>query len=400
MISMQKKIRFLVITHNYPRFEGDFAGVFIHLLLRRVSQLGLEPVVLAPHDTGAKDEEVMDGIKVYRFRYAANESDQNLAYRGQMHKLVLGSVSGLFKFKHFLDQFRTAALEILANEEIDLVAGHWLIPAGLVMKNIARKNKVPMVLSSHGTDIRLMRRYFKVAYRYLKSFCHGLKCWTVVSSFLQDEIISLDHNLQGALKVLPMPHDESLFFDDDSVMTEPNLIVSVTRFTDQKRVDRLIKAFATVCKTNNDAILEIYGAGDLRPEIEKLIEQFGLGDRISIHAPVSQKDLRRVYNRAAIVVLNSFQEGFGLALSEAMLCGTAVIGTSSGGITDIIEHETRGLLVPVDDPIALAEGINRLLNDTDLRESLAREGKQFAGQNYASTALARKYADIIREAVG
>lgn len=397
---MQKKIRFLVVTHNYPRFKGDFAGVFIHLLLSRVAQLGLEPVVLAPHAQGAKEEELLDGIKVYRFRYAASESDQNLAYRGQMHKLVLGSVTGIFKFKHFLDCFRKAALNIIAKEEIDLVAGHWLIPAGLVMKTIAGKYEIPMILSSHGTDIRLMRRYFKAAFRYLKKFCYGLKRWTVVSNFLKDEIISLDRNLAEMLEVLPLPHDESLFYNDDSITTDQNLILSVTRFTDQKRVDRLIKAFASVCESSKDAKLEIYGEGDLQPEIEKLIERFGLGNRVSIRPPVPQKELREVYNRAAIVVLNSFQEGFGLALSEAMLCGTAVIGTASGGITDIIENEKRGLLVPVDDPPALAGAISRLLGDAELRENLAREGQRFASENYASMAMAKKYADIIRDAVG
>lgn len=397
---MQEKIRFLVITHNYPRFEGDFAGVFIHLLLRRVAELGLEPVVLAPHAEGAKEEEIMDGIKVYRFRYAARESDQNLAYRGNMHKLVLGSVSGIFRFKHFLDCFREAAVEIIKKEKIDLVAGHWLIPAGLVMKTIASKHKLPMILSSHGTDIRLMRRYFNAAYRYLKSFCNGLKRWTVVSNFLKDEIISMDSSLADTLEVLPMPHDESLFYNDDSISTDQNLIVAVTRFTDQKRVDYLIKAFALVCETNNDARLEIYGQGDLRPEIDKLIERFGLGDRVAIYRPVLQKELREVYNQAAIVVLNSYQEGFGLALSEAMLCGTAVIGSSSGGITDIIEHESRGLLVPIDDLPALAEAIKRLLNDTELRGKLARDGQKFASENYASMAMAKKYADIVRAAVG
>jgi glycosyltransferase involved in cell wall biosynthesis len=100
-----------------------------------------------------------------------------------------------------------------------------------------------------------------------------------------------------------------------------------------------------------------------------------------------------------MVVLNSVREGFGLALTEAMLCGTSVIGADSGGITDIIEHEKRGLLVKPDDIERLAQAMNRLLRDATLRDRLARAGFEFAVVNYSSRASAAKYAEIIREGV-
>ena len=158
---MENKINLLVITHNYPRFEGDYAGVFIHLLCKNLLQFNIQPIVLVPHDKGVKEYEERDGVKIYRFRYAENENDQNLAYRGQMHKLVLGSVSGIFKFQSFLNHFRKAAFEIIEKEQINAVAGHWLIPSGLIMKSIQAKHKLPMVMSSHGTDIRLLHQYFE-----------------------------------------------------------------------------------------------------------------------------------------------------------------------------------------------------------------------------------------------
>ncbi len=396
---MQEPIYLLVLTHNYPRYKGDYAGIFIQLLCRKLVSQGISPIVLAPHDNGAAEYEENEGIKIYRFHYAPTVKEQTIAYRGQMHNLVLKSVSGIFKFKNFLDSFKKSASEIIEKEKIDIIAGHWLVPSGLVMKQLAKKYDIPMIISSHGTDVRLMKKYYKVVYRYLKSFTRKLKCWTVVSSFLRDELLNLDSSLKQKLEILPLPHDESIFFEDKSVAKESNLITAVTRFTDQKRVDVLIKAFALLSEINSSARLEIYGSGPLEDNIKNDIDRFKLKGKVKIYEPVSQVELRKIYNKSSVVVLNSVEEGFGLALSEAMLCRTAVIGTDSGGIVDIIENEKTGLLVEADNAPALSGAMFRLLSDGELRMKLADNGYQQATKNYASSSLAKRYAEIIRVAL-
>ncbi len=395
---MSKPIKLLMLTHNYPRFSGDYAGVFLSLLARKLNLFNIEPIILAPHAPDLKEYEEMNGVKIYRFRYA-EDAKEIIAYQGNMHKLVLGSVSGIFQFKHFLNAFEKNALEIIEKENIDIIAGHWLVPAGLVMKSLAKKTKLPMILSSHGTDIRLMRKYFSVLYKYLKNFCLTLKSWTVVSSFLQQGVLQMDSRLNSVLEVLAMPHDESIFYKDENITRDENLIVAVTRFTDQKRVDKLVQAFALASEQNDALKLQIYGAGQLQEDIEALIQKLGLTNKISIHPPLPQDDLRRVYNQASIVILNSYEEGFGLALSESMLCGAAVIGTDSGGITDIIEHEKTGLLVPIDNPEKLSDAILRLSQNDELRKNLATAGHTFATSTYQSEPLAKRYADIIKDAL-
>jgi len=394
------KLKLLVLTHNFPRRPGDHAGVFIGLLARHLHRFGIEPIILAPHDPGIPEKEVFDGTLVYRFRYADHDRDEDIAYRGNMQQLVLGSVSGPFKFKRFLDRWRRAALEIVDRHGIDVVGGHWLIPAGMVMKTLAAKRGLPMVLSSHGTDIRLLSKYSGVTYRYFRTFCRQLERWTFVSSFLKDTIQSFDPSLAPVLEVLPLPHDERVFFRDEQITRDPNLIVSVTRFTPQKRVEFLVKAMALVVERRPEARLEIYGTGPGEHDIRALIARFGLDNHITISPPVDQHRLRAAYNRAAIVVLNSYQEGFGLALSEAMMCGAAVIGTASGGIVDIIKHEQRGLLVEPDNSAMLADAITRMLTDISLAEKLSANGHRYANEQYAAGPLAERYARIISDAAG
>ena len=395
---MKDVIRLLILTHNYPRFVGDYAGVFISLLARRLVDQSIQPIVLAPHDQDAPEFEVIDGVQIYRFRYADKPEDENIAYRGNMQQLVLGSLSGALKFRHFIRSWRLAAFQVIKKEQIQVVAGHWLVPTGLVMKAIAAKQPLPMILSSHGTDIRLIKKHGRFVFRYFKKFCRGLKKWTVVSNYLKDEILRLDANLRSIVEVLPLPHDETLFYQDENTKREDNLIVAVTRFTVQKRVDYLIRAFAEVKAKRPEARLEIYGSSPGQNEIENLIEGLGLKQHVTIFSPIPQEKLRQVYDRAAVVVLNSYQEGFGLALSEAMMCGAAVIGTASGGILDIVKDGETGLLVPVDDSTSLAGAMLRLLNNSSLRHQLADNGYRFARANYASGLLAERYAQMVREA--
>lgn len=397
---MANELRLLILTHNYPRYKGDYAGIFIALLAKNLIKHGIKPIVLAPHDPGSEKYEVVDGVTIYRFRYADDDKDENIAYRGNMQQIVLGSVDGIFKFIKFLNYFKWNASEIIKKENIDVVAGHWLVPSGIVMKNLSKKYSLPMVMSSHGTDIRMMRKYSKAIYRYLKSFCHKLSKWTVVSNFLKDAILLSDNKLVNTLQVLPLPHDESIFYKDSDIRKETDQIVSITRFTNQKRVDYLIKAMALIVEKRPSARLEIYGTGPLETEIEKLIKKFGLENNVTLNQPVSQEKLREIYNKASVVVLNSFQEGFGLALSEAMLCGTAVVGVNSGGITDIIKNNETGLLVEPDNSQQLADAIIMVLEDRHLRKNLEDRGYKYATETFASGPLTEKYARIIKQATG
>ena len=396
---MSETIKLLVLTHNYPRHHGDHAGVFLGLLCRRLLDHSIQPIVLAPHDPGAPEYEENAGVKIHRFRYGADH-EENLAYRGNMQTIVTGSLTGMLRFRKFLKQFQEAATRIIEKDRIDVIAGHWLMPTALVMRKLAERNKLPMILSSHGTDVRLAGKFGGLPYRYLRKTCRSLSRWTFVSSYLRDQILQLDPQLEERLEVLPLPHDESVFYQDSAIAKEAGLLVAVTRFSEQKRVGYLVDAFSQVAQQVPEARLEIYGSGALQGVIEQQIQSCSLTDKVSIHAPVSQIELRTVYNRASIVVLNSLREGFGMALSEAMLCGTAVVGVVSGGITDIIEHEQRGLLAEPDNVDSLALAITRLLKDSSLRNQLAAAGSEFALSTYASGPLAARYAQIVHEAAG
>jgi glycosyltransferase involved in cell wall biosynthesis len=389
-------LKVLFVTHNYIRFKGDFSGVFLHLLARKLGDFGIEVIVIAPHDSHTDEYEEIDGIKIYRFRYAADDKE-TFAYRGDMHRQLFRNPFRIFRLISFIKVSYRLALTVIEEEKIGVVSIQWLIPNGITGFFLKRrlKEKITLHLSSHGTDIRLLTK-LPFVYSIFKPVIKKAKCWTVVSSYLRDLILSKDSRNVDKIRVIPMPNDETLFHPDSQIKKEPYLIVAVSRLTVQKRLYLLLEAIKIVSEKIPEIRLEIYGAGPERMTLTDLIVSSGLEGRARIYQPVPQEELNKIYNRAAVVVLNSINEGFGLALTEAMLCRTAVIGTISGGITDIIEDNKSGLLVPADNAEALAEAIEKIIGDAVLRERLAEDGYQRAIGEFSSESSARQYADLFR----
>ena len=143
-------MRVVFLTHNFPRWPGDVSGNFLVPLAHGLGRRGVEVVVVAPADAGDVGAEEFEGIRVRRVRYAPPENE-TLAYRGTMMDAVRlqGGARALFGLWRSL---RAAArAEVRAGAQV--VHAHWWVPGGL-----AAPRGVPLVLTMHGTDARLLER--------------------------------------------------------------------------------------------------------------------------------------------------------------------------------------------------------------------------------------------------
>src|SRR4029077_3721101 len=101
------------------------------------------------------------------------------------------------------------------------------------------------------------------------------------------------------------------------------------------------------------------GGGDDLPRLQKLSSELGIADRVHFLENLSREELAGFRARAAVFVLPSAGEGFGLVFLEAMAFGCPVVGAACGGITDLVVDGVNGFLVPSHDPELLAETLNR-----------------------------------------
>ena len=93
------------LTHNYPRFQGDYSGFFIKDLVSGISKRGISITVIAPHASDTSLYEKHDNLEIIRFRYSNKE---NIAYTGRMHEFLINPLNW-FKFFNFFKNFYTAA---------------------------------------------------------------------------------------------------------------------------------------------------------------------------------------------------------------------------------------------------------------------------------------------------
>ena len=120
-------------------------------------------------------------------------------------------------------------------------------------------------------------------------------------------------------------------------------ILCVARLEQQKRIDRLIDAFALIAERNSTWYIDVYGDGQERESLMKQIDRLNLTSRIHLNPPTN--DINQEYLSSQMTVLSSDYEGFGLVIIESMACGTPVISTNCPfGPSDIIKDGEDGLL--------------------------------------------------------
>lgn len=166
------------------------------------------------------------------------------------------------------------------------------------------------------------------------------------------------------------------FYHADGKPGSKKIIVSVGRLVKEKNYGLMIKAFADVAPFYPDYNLTIFGEGELRKELERQISAAGLNERVILYGQCN--NLAEQLKDAHIFVLSSDVEGLPNALMEAMALGLPVISTdfAGGGARDLIEHGEDGLIVPVNDPKALAFALRKLLDDKKYSQQLGRAAKK------------------------
>lgn len=154
------------------------------------------------------------------------------------------------------------------------------------------------------------------------------------------------------------------------------IILAAGRLAKQKDYPTLLEAFKLVIE-KNPARLVILGEGEDRNKLEKFSQRIGIFENVLFLG--FQKNPYKYMKKAAVFVLSSLQEGFPTVIVEDMACGAPVVSTNCrSGPNEIIENGKNGLLVPIGDPISLADGITKLIESPSLREKFSREGKRRA----------------------
>lgn len=133
----------------------------------------------------------------------------------------------------------------------------------------------------------------------------------------------------------------------------------------------------------------LMGDGPERAGLEGLGRELGLQDRMTFTGWVEPPWVAR--QRCDVLVMPSRVEGFGLVAVEALLAGIPVVASRVGGLSEVVEDGVTGLLVPSDDPEALASALRELEGDSVLRAELAERGRADVRRRFSVEAMMSAY---------
>jgi len=248
---------------------------------------------------------------------------------------------------------------------------------------------LPYIVIVHGFDV-LAPHDNPWKHFWLKVILKNARAVIANSEFTKKEVRRLGIPEKSVVAVYPCVDKRLMVLGMEAAFAAPNrrkTLLTVGRLVARKGHDTVIRALPAIAAEFPDILYTIAGDGPLRERLERLAREMGVAERVSFLGGVAEPALSALYTASDIFVMPARQigadvEGFGLVFLEANAFGKPVVGGRSGGVPEAVADGETGILVPPDDPAALAEVVTRLLKNPDLATRLGARGRERAREEF------------------
>ncbi|HWE49886.1 MAG TPA: glycosyltransferase [Bryobacteraceae bacterium] len=359
-----KNLRVLVLSRAYPNNVTELMGLWVQGVVRQCARFCevkvISPVAWCPPVPGmpenyARHRRVlrrqMDGpVEVFhpRFLLGPGYSTHNFEWL-----LYYGAIRGMVQ-------------RLRRDFPFDLIHAHFTYPDGVVAAQLGRRYGVPVVVTEQNPWGPWLNKYPKVRDRSIWAARQSAR-HIAISRSVRSTIEHFAGKL-GNLAVIPDGVDGSEFsLPADQSGRIPDQIVFAGAIRPVKGVDILLRAMRVLADAGRRVNLVLVGEaffGTYRQEelrLRQMVIDLNLQERVRFAGKQPLPELVRYMQRSAALILPSRAESLGMVLVEALACGTPVVATRCGGPEDIVT-ENVGVLVPPEDPAALARGIEQVLD--------------------------------------
>ncbi|MCF6192357.1 MAG: glycosyltransferase family 4 protein [Candidatus Hydrothermae bacterium] len=391
-------LRVLHVVTAFPYREDDVLTPWLWGLLRYLrDSFGMDIHVLAASHRGEQGRDLW-GFRVHRFRYAPSRWE-TFTYEAAIPEMLKREPWRTLLVPPYVLGGFLQAQRLARKVTFDVVHVHWPIPLAAFAFPF-RRRKIPIFHTYYTAELTLARKIRPLA----KPLVRTADQWVAISSYAADLLRPfLRSQDRSRIEILPFSAaiEAGTFRPPRTISPEPRILF-VGRMVERKGVPVLLRAAQRLKNRIPSLRLIFVGDGPLRKTWEAQAHALGLQDRVTFTGKISQEALERAYLSSDIFVLPAIvdsrgdTEGLGVVLLEALQYGLPVIASRVGGIVDIVQHESTGLLVPPGDPEALAHAIQRLVDHPEFTQTLVLKGQQHLKKNFTLESIAKRLVDLYR----
>ncbi len=412
------KIAFIMYQGNM--FSGG-QGIYTYYLTRELARMGHEVHVIAgPPYPETDDAVTLHNVKTESY-WSLYHNRRNFMH--ERHPLTHFHPVNFYEFastrialSSLLLTFSVRAYvkikELMPETQFDIVHDNQTLSYGILLMRTLGLPTVatihhPLSVDLHNSILQ-SRSIYEMARRYLWF------PWIMqeVTARRMDRIITVSQNTTRAIeRMFHVPRelmtcvyngiDTERFRPLPEVPESPNTILFNTNSEDRNKGAVYLFDALRILRDQGVPFHLIIVDNDRRslklaPE---LVRSYGLSTHVTFIGRVSNEELLNLYNRATILASPSLYEGFGLPAAEAMACEKAVLATTAPAFPEVMEHGRTGWLVTPADGPALAEGIQLLLENADLRRRLGKAARQSIIERFNWRKNAEQVLEVYEEAI-
>ena len=359
-----------------PKVGGQ--EIVVDSLARHLTMLGHEAVVLAP-----------------RPRRPLRPDDRSLPYQVVRHPRFVST-------RDFVSWYGTFLRRLHARQRFDVIHCHDVYPTGYLATLGKPKLRVPLVVTSHGGDVRENNPRLEkrgIPQRILAAL-KGADTLVSIAPFTERNFRRL---LPDARRVVTIPNGIDLRCYETAVTRPASLDTSIRerryvlflgRLAHRKGLDVLLKALA---QAPGEGMLVIAGTGDERADLEAMAVALNLTDRVRFVGRV-EGEIKTwlLQNTIATVMPSRVWEAFPLVVLETFAAGRPIVGSRVPGICDLVEEGRTGMLVPEEDPAALATALPAVFQDPRRADQMGAAARKFA-QQYSWESVTARHVELYAE---
>lgn len=380
-------MRVLFLNYEYPPLGGGAANATAYILreFSKIPDLEVD-LITSSVDRQYYLEKIGESIRIHRLPIGKNP--KNLHFQSQ--KDLLAYTWKAFWFSR----------KLIQKNHYDLTHSFFSVPCGFLSLVYKILYKLPYVVSLRGADVPGYSDRFDWMYKFIAPLIKFIwnRAAAVISNSRGLRDLALQSKPKKDIGIIYNGVDIVQFHPDPSRRQTDEFIITsgASRITHRKGLDYLIEATAKLTSEHPEIKIKIMGEGNAENDLKKQVLKLHLEKHVEFLGRIPREKTAPYYQEASLFVLPSLNEGMSNAMLEALATGLPLLATDTGGTRELLTDGINGFIIKTKDATDIAEKIEKIINDKDLRESMSHASRQLA-ETMSWAKVANQYFELYKK---